>query len=78
MSSTSNDQTLNKQVSLKLANRGINAPCKVTVQTHNGVVTLTGTVQYAHQKVAAVRTAAGVYGVRQVSDNVTVVAPQKV
>lgn len=72
MGAISADQTLTKQVSLKLANRGITSPCNVTVQTKNGDVTLTGTVQYAHQKSAAARAAAGIYGVRRVTDNVTV------
>jgi osmotically-inducible protein OsmY len=66
------DQTLTKQVSLKLANRGITSPCSVTVQTKNGEVILSGSVQYAHQKAAAVRAAAGIYGVRRVTDNMTV------
>jgi len=66
------DTTINNQVSLKLANRGIRAPCKVTVQTKNGEVTLSGTVQYSHQKSGAVRVAEGVTGVRRVVDQMTV------
>jgi osmotically-inducible protein OsmY len=44
----------------------------VTVQTRKGEVTLTGTVQFSHQKVAAQQAATGVTGVRRVIDNTTI------
>ena len=67
------DQVITQQVSQKLANRGIRSPCKVNVATHNGDVTLSGTVQFAHQKSAAVQAATGITGVRRVTDQTTVV-----
>jgi osmotically-inducible protein OsmY len=66
------DQTITNQVLLKLANRGIRSPCTVAVQTNKGEVTLSGTVQYSHQKAAAVQAATGITGVRRVIDNTTV------
>lgn len=66
------DQTITNQVLLKLANRGLRSPCNVTVQTKKGEVTLSGTVQFSHQKTAAVQAATGCAGVRRVIDQTTV------
>jgi osmotically-inducible protein OsmY len=72
MSTRGADQKICSDVQLKLANRGLRAPCNVAVNAKNGEVTLTGTVQYAHQKAAAVQAATGVLGVRRVTDQMTV------
>jgi osmotically-inducible protein OsmY len=72
MGSIAADQTITNQIMLKLANRGIRSPCKVTVQTKKGDVTLSGTVQFAHQKTAALQAATGITGVRRVTDQTTV------
>lgn len=66
------DRTLDQQVAQKLSNRGINSPSQVTVQTRRGEVTLSGIVQYPHQKNAAVQAATSVMGVKRVIDNLTV------
>ncbi len=66
------DAAINQQVNNKLAGRGIRSPCHVTVQTQDGNVTLSGDVQYAHQKSAAVQAASGVTGVRRVTDQMKV------
>ena len=68
------DRTINQQVAQKIANRGINSPSQVSVQTHRGEVTLSGMVQHAHQKNAAVQAASSVMGVKRVIDN-TMVKP---
>ena len=47
------DDRITQTVTNKLATRGFSSPCRLTVQTSNGQVTLSGTVQYAHQKSAA-------------------------
>ena len=73
MGAKGSDQDITHQVNLKLANRGIRSPCNVTVATRSGDVTLTGTVQYPHQKVGAVSAANGVRGVRRVVDQMRVV-----
>ena len=66
------DRTLDQQVAQKLSNRGISAPSQVVVSTRRGEVTLSGAVQYPHQKNAAVQAANSVMGVRRVIDNMTV------
>jgi osmotically-inducible protein OsmY len=70
--SQNTDVAITGQVNNKLAGRGIRSPCHVGVQTQDGNVTLSGTVQYAHQKTAAVQVASGVTGVRRVADQITV------
>ncbi|MCI0358318.1 MAG: BON domain-containing protein [Planctomycetaceae bacterium] len=72
MSARGADQKISSDVQLKLANRGLRAPCNVAVNTKNGEVTLTGTVEYPHQKSAAVQAATSVAGVRRVTDQMTV------
>ena len=66
------DRTLTQQASHKLANRGFRSPCHVEVQTKNGDVTLSGTVQFAYQKRAATQLVSGIAGVRRVTDLMTV------
>jgi len=77
MSAKGADQKISNEVLLKLANRGLRSPCNVTVNTKNGEVTLSGTVQYAHQKSAAVQAATTVAGVRRVSDQTKVGAKRR-
>jgi osmotically-inducible protein OsmY len=77
MSASGADQKISTEVQLKLANRGLRSPCNVTVNTKNGEVTLSGTVQYAHQKSAAVQAATTVAGVRRVTDQTTVGAKRR-
>ncbi len=77
MSATGVDQKISSEVLLKLANRGLRSPCNVAVNTKNGEVTLSGTVQYAHQKSAAVQAATSVAGVRRVTDQTKVGAKRR-
>lgn len=66
------DQAITQKVTDRLANRGVRAPCRVAVATKNGQVTLSGSVQYGHQKRLAVNAASGITGVRRVVDALTV------
>ena len=68
----SQDQVITQHVTNKLAKGGISSPCRVVVQTKNGEVTLSGTVQYNHQKGAATKAASGIAGVRRVIDHMSV------
>jgi len=68
----SQDQIITQHVNNKLAKGGICTPCRVSVQTKNGDVTLSGTVQYIHQKGAAMKAASGIAGVRRVVDQMSV------
>jgi len=66
------DRTISRQVQDRIAGRGIRLPCRVTVATSKGEVTLTGNVQHAHQKTAAVQAASGISGVRRVVDRLII------
>lgn len=71
------DRTIIQDVVNKLARGGIGAPCRVTVQSRNGEVTLAGSVQFVHQQQSALRIATGVNGVRRVASQLIVKAPVK-
>lgn len=71
------DEKITQQVSQKLSSRGVRSPCRVAVRSSGGVVTLSGTVQYPHQKGAAVQAANGISGVRRVVDQMIVKAMVK-
>lgn len=66
------DRIILQQLTNKLASRGVRSPCHVTVQSNNGEVTLTGNVQFLHQKQAAVQVANGIAGVRRVIDQLII------
>ena len=66
------DRTFNRQVEARIASRGLASPCRISVATVKGEVTLTGTVQYAGQKPTAVQAATAVTGVRRVVDRLTI------
>ena len=71
------DRTITRQVQGKIAGRGLSSPCRISVETRKGEVTLTGSVQHAHQKEAAVQAAHGIAGVRRVLDRLIVKAVPK-
>ena len=64
------DKTLLKLVNKKLMQTGTQT--KVTAAVQGGYVTLTGALQYEHQRRALLRAAHQVSGVRQVVDQMTV------
>jgi osmotically-inducible protein OsmY len=66
------DRALSLQVTQKLAMRGLRTPCRIVVSSQNGDVTLTGSIQFAHQRSAATQAAANVPGVRRVVDQLKV------
>lgn len=72
--STANDRAITQQVNQKLSMRGVRSPCRVDVQTKNGDVTLTGMIQYPHQRAAALQAAGNITGVRRVIDQLKVIA----
>lgn len=71
------DRSITQQVQNRLAGRGLASPCRVTVDTRKGEVTLSGSVQYAHQKGTAVQVATIISGVRRVIDRLIVKAAVK-
>lgn len=69
------DATLTSQVQQKIAAESGLANEPVQVSTTNGAVTLSGAVSNAAARTLAANDAAGVTGVRQVVNNITVVPP---
>ena len=67
------DSDVTQHVSQSLSNRGMRAPCRVSVTTQKGTVTLTGKIQYEHQRQLAVQTVRGVEGVNRIVDQLQVI-----
>ena len=74
------DKSINEKVTQQLSARGIRAPCKIAVRTAKGVVTLSGEIEYEHQRNAVVQAARHLDGVSSVVDQLHVkpkTSPQK-
>jgi hyperosmotically inducible periplasmic protein len=67
------DRVIHQKVSQQLSNRGMRPPCSVMVSSRHGTVTLTGKIQYEHQRSACVRAARNVEGVQRVVDQLQVI-----
>ncbi len=68
------DPIISQKVNERLSSLGIRAPCRVNVMTSKGNVTLSGTIQYEHQRLMAMRAVKNVAGVQRVSDQMRVIA----
>lgn len=66
------DPKILQSVNRRLASSGIRAPASVTSTSMNGDVTLSGTLQYEHQRASALQAVQSVEGVRRVIDHMTV------
>jgi osmotically-inducible protein OsmY len=77
MSALGADRNIVQQVTQRLATKGIRTPCKIEVQSKNGEVTLTGSIQYPYQRSAAIQAASTASGVRHVVDRLTIKAAAK-
>jgi len=66
------DETIIQKVTRQLSNRGMQSPCHIDVVSRKGDVTLSGTIQYEHQRLAALHAVRGVDGVRHVVDQMHV------
>jgi hypothetical protein len=66
------DIRLKNQIEFRLSCQGIRQPCKVEVEVESGAVTLTGTVQYEHQKPTVVHICRTISGVTRVTDKLKV------
>ncbi|MGA2066367.1 MAG: BON domain-containing protein [Thermoguttaceae bacterium] len=74
------DRVLIQKVNQHLSSRGMRAPCKVAVTIQNGMVTISGKIQYEHQRQLALRSAGAVEGVGRIVDQLQVIpreAPPK-
>jgi osmotically-inducible protein OsmY len=72
MSAAAQDRTIVTQVLQRLATKGLRSPCRIDVQSRNGEVTLTGSLQYGYQRASALQAASTAAGVRHVVDRLTV------
>ena len=72
MSAIGQDRNIAQAVTQRMAMRGIRTPCRIDVQSRNGEVTLSGSIQYPHQRAAAMQAASTTSGVRHVVDRMTV------
>jgi osmotically-inducible protein OsmY len=68
------DRSITQQVISCLASRGLSSSCRLSVEARNGEITLSGTVQHAHQKSTAVQATRSISGVRRVIDRLIVKA----
>jgi osmotically-inducible protein OsmY len=62
------DTVITQKVKEKLSGAGIRAPCHVTAVSTNGQVTVSGSIQFEHQRPIALRAIRGVTGVQRVVD----------
>ncbi len=70
------DRAIERRVSQQLQNRGMRAPCQLAVTSHKGTVTLSGKIQYVHQRRIAVQVAQVADGVQRVVDRMQVIPKQ--
>jgi osmotically-inducible protein OsmY len=68
------DGRISEIITNKLAARGLSS-CRLTVQTSNGQVTLSGTVERAEHASAAAAAARGMSGVQRVVNQIMVKPP---
>ncbi|HEX7379890.1 MAG TPA: BON domain-containing protein [Pirellulales bacterium] len=71
------DATISKNVTRQLSARGLRPPCRIQVRTRQGEVTLSGTVQFVHQRDAAVQAVRTVEGIKRLVENLKVTPPAK-
>jgi osmotically-inducible protein OsmY len=73
----SSDPKIAQNITQRLSGCGIRAPSRVTIASAGGQVTLSGTIQYEHQRAQAMKAVQGVSGVKRVVDNLTVTPAAK-
>jgi len=66
------DKAIDQKVAQQLSARGMRSPCRIEVRTSKGVVTLSGDIEYEHQRNAAVQAARHLDGVSSVVDQLHV------
>jgi osmotically-inducible protein OsmY len=72
------DPKITQNATQKLASSGLRAPSRVLVTSSSGQVTLTGSIQYEHQRQAALQAVRGIAGVRNVVDRLQLIpAPRR-
>jgi osmotically-inducible protein OsmY len=67
------DTVISQKVKEKLSSIGIRAPSHVTALSNNGQVTVSGSLQYEHQRHVALRAIKSVTGVQRVVDQMRLI-----
>ena len=70
------DRSITEKVAHQLISRGFRSPCHVDVQTKGGVVTVSGKVEYEHQRTAVLHMIRGIDGVVHTVDHMQVMPAQ--
>jgi hypothetical protein len=68
------DTRISQKVEQRVARAGLGSQTRVTVQVHNGDVTLSGSLQYEIQRRSVLHAARGITGVRRIVDQLQVKA----
>jgi hypothetical protein len=71
------DAAITQKATQQISNRGLRTPCRISVQTRKGEVTLSGHVLYPHQRDAAIAAIRSIDGIRKVHDQIKVRPPVK-
>ena len=72
------DKTLLKQVVQKLMRSGTGSQSRVTAAVRSGDLTLTGTLQYEHERRRVLKSTSNISGIRRVIDQMRVVPKKKI
>jgi osmotically-inducible protein OsmY len=67
------DNSITQRIGQQLCNQGVRPPCHVTAVTSKGNVTLSGTIQYEHQRRMVLHATRAVVGVQRVVDLLRVI-----
>jgi osmotically-inducible protein OsmY len=70
------DHDIIQKVNQQLQNRGMRSPCHVAVLSQKGTVTLSGKIQYDHQRRMVIQATQRVDGVQRVVDQLQVIAKE--
>ena len=70
------DRDIIQKVNQQLQSRGVRSPCRVTVMSQKATVTLSGKIQYDHQRRMAVQVTQRVDGVQRVVDRMEVIGKE--
>ncbi len=73
MESPVKDSVISQKISQKLSSLGVRPPSCVTVVSNKGNVTLSGTIQYEHQRQMALHGIRAITGVNRVADQMRVI-----
>jgi len=71
------DKAIEQKVNQRLGRAGLGSQSRIKVVVRNGQVTMSGTLQYETQRRSVLNSARGVAGVRNVVDQLQMIAKKK-